>query len=152
MVSRFQIGNTAPRLRGSLRAAVTKTRRAFGVRANYGSSSRYSPAEDATLSLHVRDGRQLRSVLDGLLVHSVRGGTNDDCTSTSSSLDRTINVAPTGSDGFADLAVTSRVSDTSDGNVDGDCTSIEHESKATRTTLRYDGSKYVIPEELNQFH
>jgi hypothetical protein len=127
--------------------------RAFGVRATYGSSSRYSPAEDTTLILYIRDGRQLRSALDGLLVHSVRGETNDDCTSTSSSLDRTIDVAPTGNHGFVDLVVTSQVSDASDSDGDdgGDCKSVEHESETTRTTLRYDGRKYVIPEGSNQF-
>jgi hypothetical protein len=136
------------------RYRLAKDVRAFGIRAGWGGSSRYSPAMDTGLSLYVRDGKRLRRVL-GLLAYAVRGEYDDDCSGSSTTLERTIDIAPTLSHGFADLVVTSKVTEREmrkgDGS-DGDCKEVERPAGVTRTTLHYDGRKYVVPDALQTFN
>lgn len=136
------------------RYRLAKDVRAFGIRAGWGGSSRYSPAADSNLSLYVRDGKQLRLVL-GLLVHSVRGEYDDNCSGSSTTLERTIDIAPTLSHGFADLILTSKVTARTMKKGEGgsdDCKEIESPAEVTQTTLRYDGRKYPVPDALQSFN
>lgn len=123
--------------------------RAFGVRASSGASSHYSAAADTRLTLYIREGDRLRDVLDGLVVHGQSGEMSAECTGTVTTLERTIDIAPTRSHGFADLIVTSRISETVDSAAGGDCKSLAGETKTTQTTLHYDGTRFVIPARFN---
>lgn len=136
------------------RYRLAKDVRAFGIRAGWGGSSRYSPAMDTNLSLYVRDGKQLRQVL-GLLAYSVRGEYDDNCSGSSTTLERTIDIAPTLSHGFADLIVTSKVTGREMKKGEGggeDCKEVESPAEIAQTTLRYDGRKYVVPDALQSFN
>jgi len=136
------------------RYRLARNVRAFGLRAGWSGSSRYSPAADTNLMLYVRDGKRLRQVL-GVAVYSVRGEYDDNCSGSSSTLERTIDIAPTLSHGFADLIVTSKVSTREmhkgDGSAD-DCKEVESPAETAQTTLHYDGQKYVVPDALQSFN
>lgn len=121
--------------------------RAFGIREESESTSRYSPDANTVLNLYVRDGKHLRKVLDGLLVDSTRGEYGSDCTGHSTHQVRTIDVAPSSHDGFADLTVTSSVTESTDSKEGDDCKSIETVPKISRMTLEYDGRTYPIPSD-----
>lgn len=119
--------------------------RPFGIREVSESTSRYSPDADTVLSLYVRDGTHLRKVLDGLPVDSDRGDYDGDCSGHSTHQVQTIDVAPSSHHGFADLIVTSSVTESTDSKDGDDCKSIESVPKISRMTLEYDGRTYPIP-------
>lgn len=136
------------------RYRLAKDVRAFGIRAGWSGSSRYSPAADTNLMLYVRDGKRLRQALS-VPVYSLRGEYDDNCSGSSTTLERTIDIAPTLSHGFADLIVTSKVTarEMHKGEGSGDdCKEVESPAGVTRTTLRYDGRKYVVPDALQSFN
>jgi alpha-tubulin suppressor-like RCC1 family protein len=121
--------------------------RAFGIREESENTSRYSPDADTVLNLYVRDGKHLRKVLDGLLVDSSRGDYDSDCTGHSMHQAQTIDVGPSSHHGFADLIVTSSVTESTDSKDGDDCKSVETAPKISRMTLKYDGRTYPVPND-----
>ena len=70
-------------------------------------------------------------------------------------MERTIDIAPTLSHGFADLILTSKVTARTMKKGEGgsdDCKEIESPAEVTQTTLRYDGRKYPVPDALQSFN
>ncbi|AZC23138.1 MULTISPECIES: hypothetical protein [Pseudomonas] len=123
--------------------------RAFGVRAAFSGSSRVNPFDQVLLSLYVREGTRLRPVMEKFVAYSYSGEWDGQCTGQRVETTRTLDIAKTGSHGYADLIVRS-VSVTTLGEGQGEqCQSRSVTSKPVLTTLHYDGQRYVLPNELN---
>ncbi|MCU0120413.1 hypothetical protein N8H74_19280 [Pseudomonas sp. B2M1-30] len=122
--------------------------RAFGVRARLNNASRLNPVEENQLSLYVREGAKLRSVLSKLLVYQYGGEWDGNCAGERFEITRTVEIAKTNSHAYADLIVkTQQTHTTSVGEGDA-CEDKTIVDKPVLTTLRYDGDSYAVPIEF----
>ncbi|MCK9797321.1 hypothetical protein M1B34_06080 [Pseudomonas sp. MAFF 302030] len=120
--------------------------RAFGVRASFKGSSRVNPMDQVSLNLYVREGENLRPVMDKFLAYSYSGEWDGNCAGERTETTRTLDIAKTRSHGYADLIVRS-VTLTTTGKGQGEqCQSRSVTAKPVLTTLRYDGQRYVLPQ------
>ncbi len=123
--------------------------RAFGVRAAFSGSSRVNPFDQVWLNLYVREGNTLRPVMEKFLAYSYSGEWDGQCTGQRVETTRTLDIARTRSQGYADLIVRS-VSVTTLGEGQGEqCQSRSVTTQPVLTTLHYDGQRYVLPSELS---
>ncbi|NBF04469.1 hypothetical protein GV819_19495 [Pseudomonas sp. Fl5BN2] len=119
--------------------------RAFGVRASFQGSSRVNPLNEVWLSLYVREGSQLRPVMEKFLAYSYSGEWDGQCAGERSETTRTLDIAKTRSHGYADLIVRSVSIDTRSEGQGEQCQSRSVTAKPVFTTLHYDGQRYVLP-------
>lgn len=122
--------------------------RAFGVRVSHSASSRVSPAGASVLSLFVRDGFELRRVLQDLAVETSRGEWDMNCEGEFEERQRTIAVSPAGGKGLADLIVTTTTTVTRNRMVRGECVERASRGKPSRAVMHHDGKTYPIPKAL----
>ncbi|MBC3775079.1 hypothetical protein [Pseudomonas sp. SWRI99] len=125
--------------------------RAFGVRSKFAHSSRAMPYEKTDLALYIREGNELRPVLEGLVVYKNNGEFTGDCDGYVKQVRRTVEIGPASHHGLADLLVISngtRVKNTRSGK---ECLSKTTHLKQTRITLTYDGEQYTVPEDLRGY-
>lgn len=128
------------------RYQLTPDLRAFGVRATFNGSSRVNPVNEKLLSLYVREGDTLRPVLDKLITYEYGGEWDGTCAGELYQHTRTLEIGKTSSHGYADLIVKT-VTTSEVGKGEGDaCESSSTTAKPVLTTLRYDGSTYVLPQ------
>jgi hypothetical protein len=121
---------------------------AFGVRAY-----RRAPFDDEMedLNLYVIQENKLKPILDNLMMHELYTGRDSDtgehdCSSTDSS--RTLAIAKTNTHGYADLMVQEKKSVRDVGSKD-DCSDAKTFTSSRRYVLHFDGSSYVLPDELH---
>lgn len=121
---------------------------AFGVRAY-----RSAPSDDQMqdISLYVIQENKLKPVLDNLMAYELYVGSDPDtrehnCSSTDSS--RTLAIAKTSTHGYADLIVQEKKSVRGAGAKD-DCSDAKTSTSSRRYVLHFDGSSYVLPDELH---
>lgn len=127
------------------RYTLTPELRAFGVRIRFGGSSRANPMAETWLSLYVKEGNQLRPVLDRLITEAESGEWDTNCAGERYNTVRTVEIGKTSSHGFADLIVKS-VATRIIGKGEGEaCESRSITAKPVLTTLRYNGKAYVLP-------
>ncbi|MGP6419231.1 hypothetical protein ACTZGP_10705 [Pseudomonas putida] len=133
------------------RYRLTPDIRAFGLRAKFVHSSHAIPYEKTDLALYVREGDSLRPVLEGLVVFKDNGEFADDCEGYSKKIRRTLEIAPTSHNGFADLIVTTSGSKMKNTRSGSQCVSKTTELKKKQITLTYDGQQYNVPEDLRGY-
>lgn len=122
--------------------------RAFGIRSKFAHESSVSPYSKTELALYLQDGTVLRPVLEGLVVDSRNGEWDGNCAGEGTRTQRTIGIAQSMQNGFADLIVSSTVTLTKSLKVGELCDDESKKLKTTQVTLRYDGKQYVVPEAL----
>jgi hypothetical protein len=122
--------------------------RAFGLRAGHSGSSRVNPSGESKLSLFVEQGSRLRRVLADLVVSRSQGEWDTNCAGNFTATERTVSIASTHSNGFADLVVTSTTTENESKLVDGECRETARPPSVSQATLRFDGRSYVVPNEL----
>ncbi|VVO87475.1 hypothetical protein PS858_02119 [Pseudomonas fluorescens] len=128
------------------RYKLTPDLRAFGVRVTFNGSSRVNPVSETLLSLYVKEGGQLRPVLDKLITYEYGGEWDGNCAGELYQHTRTLEIGNTRSHGYADLIVKT-VSTRENGKGEGEaCESKTITEKPVLTTLRYDGKSYVLPQ------
>ena len=125
--------------------------RAFGLRSKFVHSSHAIPYEKTDLALYVREGNQLRPVLEGLVVYKNNGEFSGDCEGYLKQVRRTVEIAESSHHGLADLIVTSRGSKMKNTQSGNECLSKTTHLKTTRVSLIYDGQQYVVPENLRGY-
>lgn len=133
------------------RYRLTPDIRAFGLRAKFAHSSHAVPYEKTDLALYVREGDELRPVLEGLVVYKHHGEFTSKCEGYNRKIRRTVEIGPAMHHGFADLIVTtsgSKMKNTQSGN---QCVSKTTELKKKQVTLTYDGQQYAVPEDLRGY-
>jgi hypothetical protein len=133
------------------RYRLTPDVRAFGLRSKFAHSSRANPYEKTDLALYVREGAELRPVLEGLVVAKSNGEFTDDCEGYVKKIRRTVEIGATSHQGLADLVITTngtKVTNTQSGK---ECLSKTAYLKQKQVTLIYDGQQYVVPEDLRGY-
>jgi hypothetical protein len=125
--------------------------RAFGLRSMFGHSSRANPYEKTDLALYVREGNQLRPVLEGLVIFKNNGEWMSDCEGEGQKVRRTLEIGKTSHNGFADLIITSNRSALKTYKSGKECVSKTTDLGKTQITLKYDGKQYVVPEDLRGY-
>jgi hypothetical protein len=128
------------------RYTLTPDLRAFGVRATFNGSSRVNPRSEILLSLYVKEGDQLRPVLDKLITDEYGGEWDGNCAGELYQHTRTLEIGKTRSQGYADLIVKTVTSRTVGKGEGAACKSTTLTDKPVLTTLRYDGKHYVLPQ------
>ncbi|WP_339453298.1 hypothetical protein [Pseudomonas sp. EA_5y_Pfl2_R50] len=133
------------------RYRLTPGVRAFGLRSRFSHSSRANPYEKTDLALYVREGAELRPVLEGLVVAKSNGEFTNDCEGYVKKIRRTVEIGSTSHHGLADLLITTngtKVTNTQSGK---ECLSKTAYLKQTRITLVYDGQQYIVPEDFRGY-
>lgn len=133
------------------RYRLTPAVRAFGLRSKFAHSSRANPYEKTDLALYVREGAQLRPVLEGLVVAKSNGEFTNDCDGYVKKIRRTVEIGATSHQGLADLVVTTngtKITNTQSGK---ECLSKTAYLKQKQVTLIYDGQQYIVPEDLRGY-
>lgn len=126
--------------------------RAFGVRVEYEGSSRVSPSGDTTLDLYVMDGSALRRVVADLTVSTQNGDWDGNCEGAFTDIARTLSFAPAASNGYANLLVTEKKTDSVNKSSGTDCATQKKPPVRSTYNLKYDGAKYVVPATLKYEH
>ena len=125
--------------------------RAFGLRSKFAHSSHAIPYEKTDLALYVREGSQLRPVLEGLVVAKNNGEFSNDCEGYTKTIRRTVEIGPSSHHGLADLIVTTSGSKMKNTQSGKECLSKTTRLKQTMITLTYDGEQYTVPEDLRGY-
>lgn len=123
--------------------------RAFGLRVRYQGSSQANPYASETLSLYVPQGARLAKVLDGVEMRLQRGEWDTNCAGNFESVNTTVSIAPTLSNGYADLTLNSSRTDSVNQMQGDDCVTHEKPERHDVTTLRYNGGVYRTPKPGN---
>ncbi|MGV8886734.1 MAG: hypothetical protein ACOH2P_01420 [Pseudomonas sp.] len=130
------------------RYMLTPDLRAFGVRTTFKGSSRVNPLNETLLSLYVKEGDALRSVMDRLITYEFSGEWDGNCAGERYETLRTVEMTKTSSHGYADLIVKSVTTDLIGVGEAEACELKSTTHKPVLTTLRYDGNTYVLPQGL----
>ncbi|WP_407315369.1 hypothetical protein [Pseudomonas sp. nanlin1] len=125
--------------------------RAFGVRVNYGGSSRPNPFESKVLNLYAAlQGDQLRPLMSGLEVSRSTGEWDTRCAGEFTDTQRTISISDQSNKGLAALRVEQTVIDTQNRPKGQECERIAAKPVVTGFTLEYDGNQYPVPKEADR--
>jgi hypothetical protein len=119
--------------------------RAFGLRVRYQGSSRANPHASETLSLYVPQGARLVKVLDSIETRLQRGEWDTNCAGTFEHINTTVAIAPSLSNGYADLTLYSTRVDSINQPQGDECVTHDKPARFEATTLRYDGDAYRAP-------
>ena len=133
------------------RYRLTPDIRAFGLRAKFAHSSQAMPYEKTDLALYVREGNELRPVLEGLVVAKNNGEFINDCEGYTKTIRRTVEIGPSSHHGLADLIVTTNGSKMKNTQSGKECLSKTTRLKQKQITLTYDGQQYIVPEYLRGY-
>jgi len=125
--------------------------RAFGVRARNSMTVFKVPTDGEELALFVVRGKDIVNVLanaDMRLSYSNRG---DACDEQRRDVMRVLVVDTTITNGFRDLLVKERITDSAGRQeASGECRVTPTSVKTSEHRMRYDGSKYVVPSDMRE--
>lgn len=121
---------------------------AFGLRISVRGSSRANPFHETTLRLFEPDGNTLRPILDAIRVESGGGEWDTNCAGAFLAEKRTLAISSQTHHGVADIVVTTRASDRITAEHNGQCEDVETARPTTSDRLRFDGTRYSVPETL----
>jgi len=133
------------------RYRLTPDIRAFGLRAKFANNAKANPYEKTDLALYVREGDELRPVLEGLVVSKNHGELTNGCEGYTRKIRRTLEVGPSSHQGFADLIVTTSGTKTKTTRSGNQCITTTTDLKKKQITLTYDGQQYSVPEDLRGY-
>ncbi|WP_426237185.1 hypothetical protein [Pseudomonas sp. TWP3-2] len=126
--------------------------RAFGLRSKFADQlSRANPYAKTDLALYVREGTRLRPVLEGLVIRKDFGEGSSECETQDTRVRRTVEIGPLSHNGFSDLIVSSSGVVMTSYKSGKECLSKTTDLKKTQITLSYDGTQYIIPEDLRGY-
>ncbi|MBN3751454.1 hypothetical protein G3N95_00760 [Paraburkholderia sp. Tr-20389] len=130
------------------RYRLSSSDRAFGVRITHTGSSRVSPYESTALSLYMTDGKNVRPVLDRLIVTSASGDWDGNCAGTFDSTLRTIDMGPMGKDGYAALNVSEKSVHRVSTVRKNDCEQNDQRPVLAHFVIEYRNGRYGVPKGL----
>ena len=122
---------------------------AFGLRIDRANHSQPNPFRETALRLYAVDDDALRLVLDGLVVAGFGGEGDASCAGSFHSSQVSLAMSRASHHGYRDISVVERT-DTDEPAIDknGECQSHPGKSVTRTYRLRYDGSRYPVPEAL----
>ncbi len=122
--------------------------RAFGVRSIHQGSSQAYPSERQTLDLFVDRGGKLEHIVRGLRLSETQRESDINCPAAESAAVRAVAVAASATNGLFDLIVTSPRTDPKAEQRGPDCLDAGGASVRSPVRLRFDGTQYIVPIEL----
>lgn len=122
---------------------------AFGLRIAMANQSQPNPFSETDLRLYALVAGMLRVVLDGLVVSGSGGEGDANCAGSFHSSEVSLSMGSTSHHGYSDITAFEQV-DTDNPALDanGECQSHPGKSESKTYRLRYDGSRYPVPETL----
>lgn len=128
--------------------SVSTGLRAFGIRADYHTGTRL--ASNQTLSLFIVDGKEIREVLTDANMNIAFHTNYPQCSANESrEATRTLAIGTEKTNGFNNLLVTEVLVDSeSEEDSAGECNQKVKKREIRKYILRFDGNKYVVPEEM----
>ncbi len=121
---------------------------AFGLRREMTGSSRPNPFDLTGLWLFDVEGGKIRPILEGLQVELSRGEWDTDCAGEFEQSESVLDVAPTTQNGAADIILRQTMTTTINARDGGECKGTDTLHDVPPVTLRYDGQRYPVPDEL----
>lgn len=123
--------------------------RAFGVTSSYTGASRVNPYGATRMTLYVEKGKQLKPILQNLVINSGNGEWDGNCKGEFSDINRIIDISKNTTSGYKDLII--RQSETkSRSSLDkkGEC--VEYKSPLSKKShhLKFNGQAYTLPSVL----
>lgn len=130
---------------------VSPSLRAFGIRAKYHSGTRF--ASNETLSLFLVKDNEIREVLTDADMEIEFHTNYPECSPNESRVaTRTLAIASEETNGFYNLLVTEVLVDSQrEEDEVGACTQKVKNKKVKKYMLRFDGTKYVVPDDMKYF-
>jgi len=127
---------------------VTADRRAFGIRIEREGASRANPLDETSLRLFTVEDKELRLVLDGLIVNHSSGQWDTSCAGKFTERAVSLAMGTAQTKGYRDLVATDSHSSSRAAVQQGGCEEKTVSQGKTRHTLRFDGTRYRIPKGL----
>ncbi|MFC0259445.1 PA3715 family protein [Achromobacter marplatensis] len=127
---------------------VTADRRAFGIRIEREGASRANPMDETSLRLFTVEDKELRLVLDGLIVNHSSGQWDTSCAGKFTERAVSLAMGTAQTKGYRDLVATDSHSSSRAAVQQGGCEEKTVSQGKTRHTLRFDGTRYRIPKGL----
>ncbi len=115
--------------------------RAFGVRVSYTGSSRPNPYNETDFSLFVPKGKTIKRVLKDFVINEFHGEWDTNCSGKYEETSSTIEMDKTSSNGYRNLNIKSKTTNTISEQRGEDCIDRDSISK-TSTKLKYNGKEY----------
>lgn len=122
--------------------------RAFGLRAEHYMRSGVGGYSTSALSLLIDQDGQMRRVLADLIVSKYTGEWDGQCKGNRTELTRTVTIAPTRSNDFADLLVTTTTTYIKSRPAGDDCKEVVKTPVVTRSKIHFDGKTYPLSNAL----
>lgn len=132
------------------RYKVTPDNQAFGIRALFMREDGETDTRQA-LTLYLKEGAQLRPVLDNLGTLKITNARGNRCEGNTLYVERTVEISKEMTQGYADLIVRSVNKTMPQKMVNGQCTSHTMEGKRSQQVIKYNGKQYVVPANLKAF-
>lgn len=130
------------------RYQLTAKTRAFGLRARWVGESRANPINEVELSLYVEQQGKLKPVLSHLAMNEYQGEWDTLCTGSFSQTERTLAISPTAQQGWFDLTIRSRTTQTENHLEGEDCQNKAQSLPDQNQRLSYRQGQYSVPEPL----
>lgn len=122
---------------------------AFGLRIDMANHSQPNPFSETDLRLYAVAGDALRVVLDSIVVAGSGGEGDTNCAGSFHSSQVSLAMSPASHHGYRDITVVERTdTDNPSPDKDGECQSHPGKSVSKTYRLRFDGSRYPVPEPL----
>lgn len=122
---------------------------AFGLRIDMANHSQPNPFSETDLRLYAVAGDALRVVLDGIVVAGNGGEGDTNCAGSFHSSQVSLAMGPASHHGYHDITVVERTdTDNPSPDANGECQSHPGKSVSKTCRLRFDGSRYPVPEPL----
>lgn len=127
---------------------LTANNRAFGVRVTYSGPSKISPFTTTAMTLFLMSDLALRPVLNNFIVEESSGDWDGICTGEFQSTSRKLVIGAIGSEGFAKLKVSEKITITFRNLSGAECVDRENSLVRSNTTLDYRNKLYKAPKRL----
>lgn len=122
--------------------------RAFGIRVAHAVNSHIVPTDEEVLTLYVARGARIEPVASGLMMSYNHMETGADCAAEMSATQRTVRIGPLPKQGYADLIVTTKQSQSTQELVGEECVDHVVHSSTRSDVVPFDGQRYPLPTAL----
>ncbi|KQY11196.1 hypothetical protein ASD31_17525 [Rhizobium sp. Root482] len=127
---------------------ISESEIAFGVRIERRGSSRPNPFGETTLWLFTIDNKELRPVLDNIVVAAHQGEWDTNCAGEFQTIERRLAMGRPQPNRYSDILVSERkIKTISTLGQDGECVD-DKDAITTSRRLRFEGGAYQVPENI----
>lgn len=128
---------------------LTPNTRAFGVRISHEGSSHANPYSNEVLNLYVIKNSALKEIMNSLVTKAYSGEWDTNCSGNFTEQLRTIDMAKSVHNGYADLIINSTVKSWNTKLIKDDCNEKDKPIVTEKTRSQFDGTRYALPNSLS---